>query len=77
MIDTNRTGADAGRYLFTPFETSTAGVMRVDTWTNTTQILVAPGTQGLFPATLPAGRLGRLFNRGRILGHRQHQRPFI
>lgn len=46
MIDTNRTGADAGRYLFTPFETSTAGVMRVDTWTNTTQILVAPGTQG-------------------------------
>lgn len=46
MIDTNRTGADAGRYLFTPFETGSAGVMRVDTWTNTTQTIVAPGTQG-------------------------------
>lgn len=46
MIDTNRTGVDAGRYLFTPFETGSAGVMRVDTWTNTTQTIVAPGTQG-------------------------------
>lgn len=46
MIDTNRTGPDAGRYLFVPFETSAAGVMRVDTTTNTAQTIVAPGTQG-------------------------------
>lgn len=30
MIDTNRTGADAGRYLFTVFETAQAGVVRYD-----------------------------------------------
>lgn len=50
MIDTNRTGADAGRYLFMPFETGTAGVQRVDLWDtnyNTrTVTIVAPGTQG-------------------------------
>jgi uncharacterized protein len=46
MIDTNRTGPDAGRYLFIPFETSAAGVMRVDTMTNNAQTIVAPGTQG-------------------------------
>ena len=34
MIDTNRTGADAGRYLFMPYETGTAGVQRVDLWDN-------------------------------------------
>lgn len=46
MIDTNRTGVDAGRYLFTPYETGSAGVMRIDTTTNTAQTIVAPGTQG-------------------------------
>jgi uncharacterized protein len=46
MIDTNRTGPDAGRYLFTPYETGSAGVMRLDTLTNTAQTIVAPGTQG-------------------------------
>ena len=50
MIDTNRTGADAGRYLFMPFETGTGGVQRVDLWDanyNTrTVTIVAPGTQG-------------------------------
>ncbi len=46
MIDTNRTGPDAGRYLFTPYETGAAGVMRVDTWTNTAETIIAPGTQG-------------------------------
>lgn len=49
MIDTNRTGPDAGRYLFMPFETSTGGVQRVDLWDtnyNTrTVTIVAPGTQ--------------------------------
>ena len=30
MIDTNRTGPDAGRYLYTVFETAQAGVMRYD-----------------------------------------------
>jgi uncharacterized protein len=46
MIDTNRTGANPGRYLFTPYETGSAGVMRVDTQTNTALTIVAPGTQG-------------------------------
>lgn len=49
MIDTNRTGPDAGRYLFMPFETGTAGVQRIDLWDtnyNTrTVTIVAPGTQ--------------------------------
>lgn len=50
MIDSNRTGADANRYLFMPFETSTGGVQRVDLWDanyNTRSVtIVAPGTQG-------------------------------
>jgi hypothetical protein len=50
MIDTNRTGVDAGRYLFMPFETSTAGVQRVDlsdtNYNTRTVTIVAPGTQG-------------------------------
>ncbi|MEW5770923.1 MAG: alkaline phosphatase PhoX [Pseudomonadota bacterium] len=50
MITANETGADAGRYLFMPFETSTGGVQRVDLWDanyNTrTVTIVAPGTQG-------------------------------
>ncbi len=50
MITANETGADAGRYLFMPFETGTGGVQRIDLWdsnysTRTTTI-VAPGTQG-------------------------------
>jgi len=50
MIDTNRTGPDANRYLFMPFETGTGGVQRVDLWDNNystrTVTIVAPGTQG-------------------------------
>ena len=50
MIDTNRTGPDAGRYLFMPFETGTGGVMRIDLQNpnyNTRSVtIVAPGTQG-------------------------------
>ncbi|OYY58459.1 MAG: hypothetical protein B7Y50_13025 [Hydrogenophilales bacterium 28-61-11] len=49
MIDSNRTGPDANRYLFMPFETSTAGVQRVDLWDSNyntrTVTIVAPGTQ--------------------------------
>lgn len=30
MITANETGPDAGRYLFIPFETSEAGVQRID-----------------------------------------------
>jgi secreted PhoX family phosphatase len=50
MITANETGKDAGRYLFMPFETGSAGVQRIDLWdsnynTRTTTI-VAPGTQG-------------------------------
>ncbi|WP_428825911.1 alkaline phosphatase PhoX [Azonexus sp. IMCC34842] len=50
MITANETGADAGRYLFMPFETGSAGVQRVDLWNNNyntrTVTIVAPGTQG-------------------------------
>ncbi|HEX7234537.1 MAG TPA: phosphatase, partial [Nitrosospira sp.] len=40
MITANETGPDAGRYLFSPFETSTAGVQRTDLMTGLTKTLV-------------------------------------
>ncbi|MBA2660061.1 MAG: DUF839 domain-containing protein [Nitrosospira sp.] len=46
MITANETGPSAGRYLFSPFETSTAGVQRTDLTTGLTKTIVAPGTQG-------------------------------
>jgi len=50
MITANETGAQAGRYLFMPFETGSAGVQRVDLWDKNyatrTVTIVAPGTQG-------------------------------
>lgn len=50
MITANETGPDAGRYLFMPFETGTAGVMRVDlqdtNYATRTATIVSPGTQG-------------------------------
>jgi len=50
MIASNETGPDAGRYLFMPFETGTAGVQRIDTqnphYEARTVTIVAPGTQG-------------------------------
>ena len=50
MITSNETGPDAGRYLFMPFETGTAGVQRVDLqnphYEQRTVTIVAPGTQG-------------------------------
>lgn len=49
MITSNLTGPDAGRYLFMPFETGTAGVQRIDTqnphYDQRTVTIVAPGTQ--------------------------------
>jgi len=43
MIDTNRTGPNAGRYLFTVFETSQAGIQRLDRQTgNTVTMWAAP-----------------------------------
>ena len=39
MIDTNRTGVDAGRYLYTVFETGQAGVTRYDRNTGSTVTL--------------------------------------
>lgn len=55
MIDTNRTGPDAGRYLFMPFEPSNgdvcgsgtncaSGALRVDTWTGAATTIVPVGT---------------------------------
>ena len=50
MITSNQTGPNAGRYLFMPFETGTAGVQRVDTqdpdYHTRTVTIVQPGTQG-------------------------------
>ncbi|MDP3334441.1 MAG: DUF839 domain-containing protein [Methylococcaceae bacterium] len=50
MITANETGTDAGRYLFMPFETGTAGVQRIDlsdsNYNTRTTTIVAPGTQG-------------------------------
>jgi uncharacterized protein len=50
MITSNETGPAAGRYLFMPFETGTAGVQRVDTqnphYDQRTVTIVAPGTDG-------------------------------
>lgn len=46
MITLNENGAQAGRYLFSPYETGTAGVRRVDLVSGTTTTIVAPGTQG-------------------------------
>lgn len=52
MIDTNRTGADQGRYLFMPFEPSNqagdntgSGALRYDKLTGTTTTIVPVGTQ--------------------------------
>jgi len=52
MIDTNRTGADQGRYLFFPFEPSNqagdntgSGALRYDTWTGAADTIVPVGTQ--------------------------------
>ena len=50
MVTANETGPQAGRWLFMPFETATAGVQRVDLQDNNystrTVTIVAPGTQG-------------------------------
>ncbi len=50
MITSNETGPAAGRYLFMPFETGTAGVQRVDLqnphYDQRTVTIVAPGEQG-------------------------------
>lgn len=50
MITTDESGINAGRYLFMPFETSSAGVQRIDLlnpdYNTRTVTLVAPGTQG-------------------------------
>jgi secreted PhoX family phosphatase len=49
MITSNETGPNAGRYLFMPFETGTAGVQRVDTqnphYEERTVTIVFPGAQ--------------------------------
>jgi len=50
MITANETGSNAGRYLFMPFETGTAGVQRIDlqdpNYNTRTTTIIAPGTQG-------------------------------
>jgi len=50
MITANETGANAGRYLFMPFETGTGGVQRIDlhdaNYNTRAVTIVAPGTQG-------------------------------
>jgi len=46
MITANETGPNAGRYLFSPYETGTAGVRRVDLVAGTATTIVAEGAQG-------------------------------
>lgn len=50
MITANETGPSAGRYLYMPFETATAGVQRIDlldaNYNTRTKTIVLPGTQG-------------------------------
>ena len=46
MITLNETGASAGRYLFSPYETDDAGVLRLDLQTGRAVSIVARGIQG-------------------------------
>lgn len=46
MITLNETGPSAGRFLFSPYETGTAGVRRLDLQTGQAQTIVAEGAQG-------------------------------
>ncbi len=46
MNTLNETGPDAGRFLFTPYETASAGVRRLDVVTGNAETIVAEGTQG-------------------------------
>jgi secreted PhoX family phosphatase len=51
MIDTNRTGVDAGRYLYTVFETGSGGILRYDRQTETATT-VWNGTTGSFSSNV-------------------------
>lgn len=46
MITLNENGPSAGRYLFSPYETGTAGVRRLDLQTGQAVSIVPSGTQG-------------------------------
>jgi uncharacterized protein len=46
MITANENGPDAGRFLFSPYEKSSAGVRRLDLQTGNAVSIVAEGTQG-------------------------------
>jgi len=46
MNTLNETGPDAGRFLFTPYETGSAGVRRLNVATGEAETIVANGTQG-------------------------------
>ncbi len=46
MITANESGANAGRYLYSPYETNQGGVKRLDLQTNTSLEIVAPGRSG-------------------------------
>ncbi|MFZ5931260.1 MAG: alkaline phosphatase PhoX [Pseudomonadota bacterium] len=46
MNTLNETGPNAGRFLFTPYETGTAGVRRLDVVTGNAETIVAEGAQG-------------------------------
>jgi secreted PhoX family phosphatase len=46
MITLNETGPDPGRYLFSPYETGSAGVRRLDLTTGAAATIVPEGAQG-------------------------------
>lgn len=62
MMTVNESGANAGQYLFMPFETGTGGVQRIDlkdaNYNTRTVTIIAPAPRASFPATLPAGPRG-------------------
>ena len=54
MIDVNRTGPDAGRYIFTVFETAQSGIQRTDRFTGATVTLWAAPAAGPAPGSAVA-----------------------
>ena len=54
MIDVNRTGPDAGRYVFTVFETAQSGIQRTDRFTGATVTLWAAPAAAPVPGSAVA-----------------------
>jgi uncharacterized protein len=60
MITSNQSGPNAGRYLFMPFETGTAGVQRIDTQDPNTTLARSPSCSPARRASFLVTRHGGL-----------------